>query len=151
MASQQVSRLDVFLASFWGPTMTTKQLTPLGAVVVAIDMAKVRNEVLIEFPDRERRRKLSICNTRENHDRLVGLRAEIGMAVVCGFERALHNSWDKIDPKDAQVILHMLRTGATQHDHDPLVDGINDMQELSKTHRAISRSKTEILHRIPTH
>ena len=27
---------------------------------------------------------------------------------------ALHNGWDKNDPKDAQVILHMLRIGATQ-------------------------------------
>jgi transposase len=27
---------------------------------------------------------------------------------------ALHNSWDKNDPKDAQVILHMLEIGAVQ-------------------------------------
>lgn len=45
----------------------------------------------------------------------------------------------------------MLRIGATQHYHDPLLAGINDVQELSKTHEAISRSKTEILHRIQTH
>ena len=64
---------------------------------------------------------------------------------------ALHNSWDKNDPKDAQVILHMLRIGATQHYQDPLLAGINDVQELSKTHEVISRSKTEILHRILTH
>lgn len=38
--------------------MTTKQITPLDAVLVAIDIAKARNEVLIEFPDRQRRRKL---------------------------------------------------------------------------------------------
>jgi transposase len=35
--------------------------------------------------------------------------------------------------------------------HDPLVAGINDVQELSKTHEAISRAKTEIQHRILTH
>ena len=64
---------------------------------------------------------------------------------------ALHNGWDKNDPKDAQVILHMLRIGATQRYHDPLVAGINDVQELSKTHEAISRAKTEIQHRILTH
>lgn len=28
---------------------------------------------------------------------------------------ALHNSWDKNDPKDAKVILHMLKIGATQN------------------------------------
>jgi transposase len=27
---------------------------------------------------------------------------------------ALHNSWDKNDPKDAQVILHMMEIGNTQ-------------------------------------
>ena len=32
---------------------------------------------------------------------------------------ALHNGWDKNDPKDAQVILHMLRIGATQRHVDP--------------------------------
>ena len=64
---------------------------------------------------------------------------------------ALHNGWDKSDPKDAQVILHMLRIGATQRYHDPLAAGLNDLQELSKTHEAISRAKTEVLHRILTH
>ena len=36
---------------------------------------------------------------------------------------ALHNSWDKNDPKDAQVILRMLEIGAVQIFHDPLVAG----------------------------
>jgi hypothetical protein len=49
---------------------------------------------------------------------------------------ALHNGWDKNDPKDAQVILHRLRIGTMQRYHDPLVAGINDVQELSKTHEA---------------
>ena len=45
---------------------------------------------------------------------------------------AMHNSWDKNDPKDAQVILHLLKTGLAQTWHDPMVKGINDIQELSK-------------------
>src|SRR4051812_11092022 len=61
------------------------------------------------------------------------------------------NVRDKNDPKDAQVILHMLKIGAVQPFHDPLRAGINDIQELSKTHEAISRAKTEIQHRILTH
>jgi hypothetical protein len=61
---------------------------------------------------------------------------------------ALHNGWDKNDPRDAQVILHMLRIGATQRYHDPLRAGINDVQELSKTHEAIAKAKTEIQHRM---
>jgi transposase len=64
---------------------------------------------------------------------------------------ALHNGWDKNDPKDAQVILHMLRIGATQRYVDPLATGINDLQELSNTHEAISKAKTETWHRILTH
>ena len=49
------------------------------------------------------------------------------------------------------MILHMLKIGAAQAFHDPLRAGINDIQELSKTHEAISRAKTEIQHRILTH
>jgi len=64
---------------------------------------------------------------------------------------ALHNSWDKNDPKDAHVILHMLEIGAVQFFHDPLVVGTADIQELSKTHEIVSRSKTELWHRILTH
>lgn len=64
---------------------------------------------------------------------------------------ALHNSWDKNDPKDAQVILHMIEIGNTQFYHDPLACGTNDIQELSKTHDIVSKSKTELWHRIMTH
>ncbi|WP_289009120.1 IS110 family transposase [uncultured Marinobacter sp.] len=64
---------------------------------------------------------------------------------------ALHNSWDKNDPKDAQIILHMLEIGAVQFFHDPLATGTADIQELSKTHEIVSRSKTELWHRILTH
>jgi hypothetical protein len=45
----------------------------------------------------------------------------------------------------------MLRIGATQRYVDPLAARINDLQELSKTHEAILRAKTETWHRILTH
>jgi transposase len=64
---------------------------------------------------------------------------------------ALHNGWDKNDPKDAQVILHMLKIGLSQTYYDPLIQHTNDIQELSNTHDALSRMKTETLHRILTH
>jgi transposase len=54
---------------------------------------------------------------------------------------AMHNSWDKNDPKDAQVILHLLKTGLAQTWHDPLVKGINHVQELSKTHFQITLAR----------
>ena len=45
----------------------------------------------------------------------------------------------------------MLRIGAVQRYHGPLAAGIHDLQELSKTHEAVSKAKTEVLHRILTH
>lgn len=64
---------------------------------------------------------------------------------------AMHNSWDKNDPKDAQVILHLLKAGLTQHYHDPIVHGLNDFQELSKTYHHVSLEKTRLQHRLLTH
>ena len=69
--------------------------------------------------------------------------ADVGLARTC---EALPNSWDKNDPKDAQVILHMLEIGAVQFFHDPFVVGNADIQELSNTHDIVSRSKTELWH-----
>ncbi|GHU06459.1 hypothetical protein FACS1894205_7360 [Alphaproteobacteria bacterium] len=126
--------------------MASANIIAADAVLVAIDIAKVRNEVLIEDPSHKRRRRLSVLNTRAEHDRLIDILQTYGRAVVCGFEAtgnyhrpiawrlaeagfevrlvsslalartrmALHNSWDKNDSKDAQVILHMLRIQATQ-------------------------------------
>lgn len=163
--------------------MTTLHPMPDGVVLVALDIAKTRNEVLIEVPGTRRRRRLTVLNTREEHDRLIALLLGLDRPVACAFEatgnyhrpiawrlreagfdvrlvssvalartrEALHNGWDKNDPKDAQVILHMLRIGASLAYHDPLVAGINDVQELSKTHEAISSAKTQVLHRIQTH
>lgn len=64
---------------------------------------------------------------------------------------AMHNSWDKNDPKDAQVILHLLQARLTQHYHDPIVHNLNDLQELSKTHHHVSLEKTRTQHRLLTH
>lgn len=55
------------------------------------------------------------------------------------------------DPRDAQVILHMLRIGAVRIFQDPMVAGTNDIQDLSKTHDLVSRSRTELWHRVVTH
>lgn len=163
--------------------MTSPYPTPPDAALVAIDVAKMRNEVLIEVPGRARRRRLTVVNTRAEHDRFVVELQALAMPIVIALEatgnyhrplawrllaagfdvrlvssvalartrEALHNGWDKNDPKDAQVILHMLRIGATQRYYDPLAQGIFDIQELSKTHEAVSKAKTEVLHRILTH
>ena len=163
--------------------MTRREPTPKNAVLVAIDIAKTRHEILIETPAGGRRRRITLLNTRPEHDRLVEILTGYGAPVIIGFEatgdyhralawrlatagfdarlissvalartrEAMHNGWDKNDPKDAQVILHMLRIGLTQRYYDPMIHHINDIQELSKTHDAISRMKTETLHRILSH
>jgi transposase len=126
--------------------MTSNQPTPATAALVAIDIAKLRNEVLIEVPEARRRQRLVVVNTRAEHDRLVADLHALGRPITIGLEptghyhrplawrlvqagfdvrlissvalartrEALHNGWDKNDPKDAQVILHMLRIGAAK-------------------------------------
>jgi Transposase len=163
--------------------MTNLKHTPADSILVATDVSRQRNDVLIEIPGISRHHRLVGLNTRTEHDRFIDRLRDIGRPVIVGFEatgnyhrplayrllqagfelrlvssvalartrEALHNGWDKNDPKDAQVILHMLKIGATQTYCDPICSGINDIQELSKTHEVISKAKTELWHRLLTH
>jgi transposase len=163
--------------------MTFPKYIAANAVLVAIDVAKLRNDVLIEVPGSSRRTRRTVLNSRGEHDRFVEFLLGLGQPVIAGFEatgnyhwplayrllqsgfelrlvssvalartrEALHNGWDKNDSEDAQVILHMLKIGATQVYHDPIQTGINDIQEFSKTHEVISKAKTELWHRLLTH
>lgn len=163
--------------------MTNDNDTTSAAALVAIDIAKAKNDIVIELPGKRRRRRMKVLNTRAEHQRFIDQLRALNCPVQVGFEatgnyhrplawrllaagfdlrlissvalartrEALHNGWDKNDPKDAQVMLHMLRIGATQRYYDPLVQGINDWQELSKTHEVVSKAKTEAMHRLQTH
>lgn len=62
--------------------MTTSDPTPAATVLVAIDIAKVRNEVLIEAPGHKRRRRLLVLNTRAEHDHLIEVLQAYGRPVV---------------------------------------------------------------------
>jgi transposase len=151
-------------------------------ILVAIDIAKKNNAVLIQFQD-ERRKKFIVANKLSDYQEFTAYLKSQRFPCIIGFEatgnyhrplayylqqegfdlklvssvaaartrEAMYNSWDKNDPKDAQVILHMLKTGLTQTYHDPLLHGINDIQELSKTHYQVSLRKTRIQHSIMTH
>jgi transposase len=66
--------------------MTNKEPISADAALVAIDIAKVRNEVLIEAPGQKRRRRLSVLNTRTEHDRFIETLIAYGKPVVCAFE-----------------------------------------------------------------
>jgi len=58
----------------------------------------------------------------------------VSSIAVARTREALFNTWDQNDPKDAQVILHLLRNGTVQIYHDPLLHNYNDIQELSNTY-----------------
>jgi len=75
----------------------------------------------------------------------------VSSIAVARTREALHNSWDKNDPKDAQVILHLLRSGNTQYFYDPVIEQTNDLQELSKTHFQVSLRKTRVQHSLLNH
>jgi transposase len=75
----------------------------------------------------------------------------VSSLAVARTREAMYNSWDKNDPKDAQVILHLLRTGMSQTYCDPLVSGFSDIQELSLTYYQVSMHKTRVQHSIATH
>jgi hypothetical protein len=66
--------------------MTKYQLTPNDGALVAIDVAKARNEVLIDIPGSGRRRRLTVLNERPDHDHLVELLRVSNLPIVCGFE-----------------------------------------------------------------
>ena len=64
---------------------------------------------------------------------------------------AVFNSWDKNDPKDADVLLQMLQQGLTQIYYDPLQQRFHDIQELSKTYRQVTLARSRLLHSLCNH
>lgn len=161
--------------------MTSTPSTTL-PVRVAIDVAKLMHQVLLELPN-GKRRVLRVANTRSDIERLVAVlsalapRCEIAFEPTGDYHRplafalgqagfhlclvsslavartreALFNSWDKNDPKDAQVILHLLKNGTTQRYLDPLVTGHHDVQEMANTSQQVSLRKVRLHHRLLTH
>ena len=66
--------------------MTNAHSIPDNAVLVAIDIAKARNDVLIEITGQKRRRRMVVQNTRAEHDRFIDLLRSFERPVVAGFE-----------------------------------------------------------------
>ncbi len=67
------------------------------------------------------------------------------------YREAMFNSWDKNDPKDAGVIMEMLKQGRVQTFVDPMLAGNHDLQELSKTYYQVTRARTTVQHSIINH
>lgn len=162
--------------------MTPLSSTTSPVVRVAIDVAKLTHQVLLELPT-GKRRSLRVPNTRIEIERLVTLLRSLDGPCDVAFEPtgdyhrplayilgqagcrlsfvsslavartrdAMYNSWDKNDPKDAQVILHLMKTGTTQRYLDPLITGHQDLQELANTYQQVSLRKVRLQHSIVTH
>lgn len=162
--------------------MTDSHSSSKQRVLVAIDIAKAKHDVLIELPT-GKRKKMIVRNQQSDFRQLAaylksqGGECEIALEPTADYHRnlayflktqgfevrsvssiavartreALHNSWDKNDPKDAQVILHLLRNGNTQRFYDPVIEKTNDLEELSKTHFQVSLRKTRLQHSLMNH
>ncbi|MCG9084403.1 IS110 family transposase [Laribacter hongkongensis] len=57
----------------------------------------------------------------------------VSTVAAARYREARFNSWDKNDPKDAKVILEMLKQGLTQFYHEPLQTGCHDLRELRRS------------------
>lgn len=162
--------------------MIASSVAAQSCTFVAIDVAKLVHDVLVE-PPTGRRQRWRIGNCQSDFVALRDRLRVLQTAVLIGFEatgtyhrplayflgqsgfelrlisslavartrEALYNSWDKNDPKDTQVLLHLLKTGVSQRYHDPLVHCTNDLQELAQTHYQISLRKVQVQHSIMTH
>jgi len=148
---------------------------------VAIDVAKQSNVVLVEGVEGRRRfrmanskadhdRLVSFLHGRTgpcrialeptgNYHRPLAYRLLqegfevflVSSVAMARYREALFNSWDKNDPKDATVILEMLKQGRVLHYHDPVIAQIHDLQELSRTYMHISLTRTRLQHSLLTH
>jgi transposase len=162
--------------------MTSRFSTTCPVVRVAIDVAKLTHQVLLEDP-RGKRRVMRVANTKSEIDHLVAVLRALKAPCEIAFEptgdyhrplayvlgqagfrlwfvssiavartrEAMYNSWDKNDPKDAQVILHLLKNGTTQRYLDPLVTGHQDLLEMANTYQQVSLRKVRLHHSIVTH
>ena len=162
--------------------MTDSHSTATARILVAIDVAKAKHDVLVELPGGARK-KMIVRTCRDEFQQLADyLKSLDGVCQIAleptadyhrclayflgsrGFEvrlvssiavartrEALHNSWDKNDPKDAQDILHLLRNNTTQRFYDPVLEKTNDLQELSKTHHQVSLRKMRLQHSLLNH
>jgi transposase len=77
----------------------------------------------------------------------------VSVSSVAGarYREAMFNSRDKNDPKDATVILQLLKHGLVQHYHDPLLAGHHDLQELAKTYRQVTLARKRLADSLLNH
>ncbi len=148
---------------------------------VAIDIAKHHHDVLIQWPNGKRKQmkipntlegydELIIAvgdefpvlagfeATADYHRNIAywlnhkGVKCQLLSSVASARAREmLFNSWDKNDRKDAHVLLYLLQQGMGSSFHDPLVNNIMDIQELSNTYYQISLARSRCYHSLLNH
>jgi transposase len=75
----------------------------------------------------------------------------ISSLALARFREARFGTWDKNDPKDAQVIIAMMEQGMVQTYWDPLLTGAHDWQELSNTYFNVTLARTRLQHSLLLH
>ena len=75
--------------------MTKIDGTPGSATLVAVDIAKKHNEVLVEPPAPARRRRFRVANELADYERLAEYLRQLGPRIVVGFEATgnYHRRW----------------------------------------------------------
>lgn len=162
--------------------MTTNDKANTDRILVAIDIAKHKNDVLVKFADGKTKAfkvanqhgdfmefcaylkslksliKIAFEPTGDYHRPIAwrmlqeGHEVYLVSSVTCSRVReGIFNSWDKNDPKDAKVIMHLLEGGIVQHYQDPLASNVNDLQELANTYSVIVFRRTQLLHSLKNH
>lgn len=75
----------------------------------------------------------------------------ISSLALARVREARFGTWDKNDPKDAQVMLSMLAQNMVQTYYDPLVAGTHDVQELANTYFQITLARMRLQHSLMLH
>ncbi|WP_371808965.1 hypothetical protein [Ruegeria sp. HKCCD7255] len=83
--------------------MTDTIITQSEAVLVAIDIAKSRHEVLLQIPGTKRRRRFTILNKLDDFNRLIAILMDYGCTVRMAVIRASRNNQLPIEA--AQLLL----------------------------------------------
>ena len=75
----------------------------------------------------------------------------VSSVALARVREARYGTWDKNDPKDAQVILWMLAQNMVQVYYEPLIAGTHDLQELSNTYFQITLARMRLQHSLMLH
>jgi transposase len=75
----------------------------------------------------------------------------ISSVALARMREARYGTWDKNDPKDAQVILSMMSQDMVQVYYDPLIAGTHDVQELANTYFQITLARMRLQHSLMLH